>query len=157
MGTNAKTASKDPNPSLIGRINMLDPYIKDETIPRSQLPRCPSCKTSLLRPGVVWFGEALPEDTLAAIETWIDSSPKIDLMLVIGTTAEVYPAAGYIEIARQKGARVAVINMDSENLGATGTLREGDWMFEGDAGVVVPEIFRSVIGDLKVEEEKREA
>ena len=76
-------------------------------------------------------------------------------MLVIGTTAEVYPAAGYIERARQKGARIAVVNMDSENLGATGSLRDGDWMFEGDAGVVVPEIFRSVIGELKLEDENR--
>jgi NAD-dependent deacetylase sirtuin 5 len=142
-----------PKSSLIGRINLLDPYIKDETIPRSELPHCPRCTTSLLRPGVVWFGEALPVGTINAIETWIAESEKIDLMLVIGTTAEVYPAAGYIQRARLKGARVAVINMDSENLGATGSLREGDWMFEGDAGAIVPEIFRSVIGDLDVEEE----
>jgi len=139
-----------PKSTLQGRINLLDPYIKDETIPRSQLPHCPSCTTSLLRPGVVWFGEALPEDTIGAIEAWISESEKMDLMLVIGTTAEVYPAAGYIQRARLRGARVAVINMDSENLGATGGLREEDWMFEGDAGVVVPEIFKSVIGALKV-------
>jgi NAD+-dependent protein deacetylase sirtuin 5 len=144
-----------PKSTLQGRINLLDPYIKDETIPRSQLPHCPSCTTSLLRPGVVWFGEALPVDTINAIEAWIDESEKIDLMLVIGTTAEVYPAAGYIERARQKGARIAVVNMDSENLGATGSLRDGDWMFEGDAGMVVPEIFRSVIGELKLEDENK--
>jgi NAD+-dependent protein deacetylase sirtuin 5 len=146
-----------PKSTVQGRINLLDPYIKDETIPRSQLPHCPECTTNLLRPGVVWFGEALPETTIYTIENWIYESEKIDMMLVIGTTAEVYPAARYIERARQKGARIAVINMDSENLGATGSLREEDWMFEGDAGAIVPEIFRTVIGDLKIEDEKKDA
>jgi len=47
----------------------------------------------LLRPGVVWFGETLPEDTIEEVDSWIDQG-KIDLMLVIGTTATVYPAAG---------------------------------------------------------------
>ena len=47
----------------------------------------------LLRPGVVWFGEPLPENTLQEIDAWIDQA-KVDLMLVIGTTARVYPAAG---------------------------------------------------------------
>jgi NAD+-dependent protein deacetylase sirtuin 5 len=142
--------------TIPGRINPQDPYIKDETIPRSQLPHCPKCTTNLLRPGVVWFGEALPKDTIDAIETWISESNKIDLMLVIGTTAEVYPAAGYIERARKKGARIAVVNMDSENLGATGSLREEDWMFAGDAGVIVPEIFSTVIGKVEIGEKKED-
>ena len=92
-----------PESTVQGGINLLDPYIKDETIPRSQLPHCPKCTTNLLRPGVVWFGEALPETTIYTIENWIYESEKIDMMLVIGTTAEVYPAAGYIERARRKG------------------------------------------------------
>ena len=138
-----------PNSSLSGRINMLDPFLKDETIPKDLLPHCPKCKTQLLRPGVVWFGETLDENMIESIDTWIEKSPKIDLMLVIGTTAEVFPAAGYIDQARRKGARVAVVNMESGFLGATGSLRKGDWMFEGDAGVIVPKIFESVIGDVK--------
>lgn len=144
----------DPKSTVQERANLLDPNAKDQTIPRSQLPHCPKCTTNLLRPGVVWFGEALPQETINAIQAWIVESEKIDLMLVIGTTAEVYPAAGYIERARLRGARVAVINMDSENLGATGRLRDGDWMFEGDAGEILPEIFRTVIGDLKAGDEK---
>lgn len=137
------------NNSLPGRIDMNDPFLKDETVPKELLPHCPKCVTQLLRPGVVWFGESLDENMIESIDTWIEKSPKIDLMLVIGTTAEVYPAAGYIEKARRKGARVAVVNMESGSLGATGSLRKGDWMFEGDAGVIVPKIFESVIGDLE--------
>lgn len=116
-------------------------------IPEEELPHCPKC-SNLLRPGVVWFGEDLPEETLLAVDDWIEDG-DVDLMMVIGTAAEVYPAAGYISKARYSGARVAVINMDGGDLGATGSLREGtDWMFQGDAGVIVPQLFKGVIGEL---------
>ena len=117
------------------------------TIPVADLPKCPGCKTGLLRPGVVWFGEALPEDTLKEVDEWIEEKP-VDLCLVIGTTATVYPAAGYVEEARQAGARIVVINMDSEELGAASGLRNGDFLFEGDASKILPELLKPIIGDL---------
>jgi NAD-dependent SIR2 family protein deacetylase len=105
----------------------------------------------LLRPGVVWFGEALPKDTLKEISEWIEKD-KIDLMLVIGTTATVWPAAGYVDEARSKGAKVAVINMDGldRELGAASDLRDDDFLFQGDAAKLLPEILRPVIGELEV-------
>lgn len=115
----------------------------------ADLPHCPKCKDGLLRPGVVWFGESLPMDTLTAVDTWIEAAPKIDLMLVIGTSSRVWPAAGYVDTAREKGARVAVVNMDPSDIpGRRGGLDQGDWFFEGDAGAIVPEILKSVIGDI---------
>ncbi|PGH34195.1 hypothetical protein GX50_02969 [[Emmonsia] crescens] len=84
-------------------------------IPRitlANLPQCPKCGTNILRPGVVWFGETLPRKTLDTINKWIEDADRIDLMLVIGTTEKVYPASAYVERARNKGARVAVINID---------------------------------------------
>ncbi|KAI9691075.1 MAG: hypothetical protein M1822_008695 [Bathelium mastoideum] len=110
------------------------------------LPHCPVCKTGILRPGVVWFGEALPADVMATVENFIKESKKIDLILVIGTSARVYPAAGYVDLARAKGARVAVVNMDRNDEPASG-MGDGDWFFAGDAAQIVPEILRSVIGD----------
>jgi NAD-dependent protein deacetylases, SIR2 family len=110
------------------------------------LPHCPKCKEGLLRPGVVWFGESLPSRTLNEVDRWIESGP-IDLMLVIGTSAKVWPAAGYVDEARDKGAKVAVINMDPNDIGYNG-LEPGDWLFQGDAGVIVPEILKSVIGEI---------
>ncbi|KAK6361507.1 hypothetical protein TWF730_005230 [Orbilia blumenaviensis] len=80
-------------------------------IPLNELPFCPKCKIGMMRPGVVWFNETLPNDLLEGIDEWIDQGP-IDLCLVIGTTGKVWPAAGYIEICKEKGARVAVINME---------------------------------------------
>jgi NAD-dependent SIR2 family protein deacetylase len=67
-------------------------------------------------------------------------------MLVIGTTAEVYPAAGYIELARSRGARVAVVNIEEGK--AEEGLGEEDWAFVGDAAVVVPRLFERVVGKL---------
>lgn len=94
----------------------------------------------------------MPEDTLGEIDEWIEQD-KIDLILVIGTTATVWPAAGYVEEAKSKGARVAVINMDGLDgeLGAASSLRKGDFLFQGDAAKILPEILKPVIGELKVE------
>lgn len=126
--------------------------ISDASIPLPQislsdLPHCPKCKTGLLRPGVVWFGERLPIDTTDAVDELFEAPEKIDLIMVIGTSAKVYPAAGYVGQAREKGARVAVINMDKADIPGRG-MTGGDWFFEGDAGVIVPEILRTVIGDI---------
>ena len=120
------------------------PYINKE-----DLPHCPKCKNGLLRPGVVWFGEMLPKDTLAAVDEFIESADKIDLVLVIGTSARVYPAASYVDMAKQKGARIAVINTDRADIPKVQKgMTKRDWFFEGDAGTIVPELLKSVIGEV---------
>jgi len=91
---------------------------------------------------------------MKSIGDWIQSTPKIDLMLVIGTSSQVFPAARYTDIAREKGAKVAVINMDEDD--AVG-LKSGDWFFQGDAGEIVPEILKSIIGEIKPLEPDSEA
>jgi len=53
--------------------------------------------------------ESLPYDTIERIDAWMHRGP-IDLMVVVGTTAKVYSAAGYILAAHKKGAKVAVVN-----------------------------------------------
>jgi NAD-dependent SIR2 family protein deacetylase len=114
----------------------------------ASIPTCPACYTGLLRPGVVWFGESLPSATLASLYAWIEAAPSIDTMLVVGTSAEVYPATAYIEAAREKGARVAIVNVEQEDPGLLG-LEEQDWYFQGDAGELVPELVREVVGQVK--------
>ncbi|KAI9890538.1 MAG: hypothetical protein M1814_003878 [Vezdaea aestivalis] len=114
----------------------------------ADLPQCPQCRNALLRPGVVWFGEALPSALLDKVDAWVREAP-IDLMLVIGTSAQVYPAAGYVDEARKRGARVAVVNMDRADVprGITGMTAQ-DWFFQGDAGVIIPEMLKTVIGEI---------
>jgi NAD-dependent deacetylase len=70
-------------------------------------PRCPACGT-LLRPDIVWFHEALPEDVL---ETAQRAAAACDVFLTVGTSAVVYPAAGLIPLARRAGATVIEVNL----------------------------------------------
>lgn len=134
-------------------LDISDDRVEIPELDAKDLPHCPKCGSGLLRPGVVWFGEMLPEKVINEIDDFIKEPRKIDLILVIGTSAKVYPAAGYIDQARAKGARVAVINMDRADTGRGG-LQDEDWFFEGDAGVLVPELFESEIGDISKTEHK---
>lgn len=120
-----------------------------QSLQPSDLPQCPKCK-DLLRPGVVWFGESLPSDVLDNVAAFMDlrnRTSKIDLIIVIGTSAKVYPAAGYIDQARHKGARVCVVNMDTNDAPSSGW-RQGDWLFQGDAATIVPKLLKPIIGDI---------
>lgn len=144
------TSGEDPTTTSALAARELD--ISDESVPIPELsykhlPQCPKCKRGLLRPGVVWFGEALPSRVLRDIDEWLKESEKIDLIMVVGTSAKVYPAAGYVDLARAKGARVAIINMDPNDVTAGG-LGKGDWFFQGDAAQILPEILKSVIGEV---------
>lgn len=131
-------------------IPLLDPSSPLPKIDPADLPHCPQCKTSLLRPGVVWFGEALDTAMMAGVDSWIgrrsDSTKVIDVMLVVGTAAAVWPAAGYVEKARRRGAVVVVVNPDPE---AAEDLEDEDFWFGGDAAEVLPRLFEGVIGEIR--------
>jgi NAD-dependent deacetylase len=72
-------------------------------------PYCDRCG-NLRRPAVVWFGEMLPADALTRAEEAADAS---DLMLVVGTSGVVYPAAG---LARRTRGRVVIVNPEPTEL-----------------------------------------
>lgn len=90
---------------------------------------------------MVLFGERLDEEMLDENDKWIWEAGPIDLVLVVGTSASVYPAAAYTAKARGMGARVAVINPDPES--ASG-LREEDFFFDGDAAEILPQLIAKV-------------
>jgi hypothetical protein len=140
------TDSSDHNPQP-QELDISDEKVSIPKLTAEDLPRCPQCQSGLLRPGVVWFGEMLPERTIRTIDDWISSAPSIDLIMVIGTSARVYPAAGYVQRARAKGARVAVVNTDS-NDAPEGGLMSGDWFFCGDAAELVPRMLGPLVGDV---------
>jgi len=93
-------------------------------------PRC-ECGGHL-RPNVVWFGEMLP---MKAFERAHRAAATCDLLVVAGTSARVYPAAGLIEVAARAGARVLEINRDETPLSALATES-----FRGPAGEVLPRL-----------------
>lgn len=83
------------------------PKWEDRTVPLPERPpHCPSCG-ALTRPDVVWFGEALPTEALEA--AW-RASERCHLMLIVGTSAAVHPAASLPLVARQAGATIVEIN-----------------------------------------------
>lgn len=112
------------------------------------LPHCPQCQASLLRPAIVWFGEGLPETKVKQIDEWLRdgeaADSKVDLMMVIGTSAMVWPAAGYIGRARKAGARVAFFNIEAKTAGVAKP-EDSDWVFLGDAAKLIPQAFESVL------------
>jgi NAD-dependent deacetylase len=81
---------------------------RDERVPLADpLPACPHCG-ALARPAVVWFGESLDSaDVRAAKE-----ASRCDVFLAVGTSAVVYPAAGFLDAARAQGAFTAEINLE---------------------------------------------
>lgn len=93
-------------------------------------PRC-DCG-AMLRPNIVWFGEALPERALSAA---LVASRACDLMLVVGTSAVVQPAASMPLVAKQSGAFVIEINPDP-----TPITPYVDLALQGKAGELVPEV-----------------
>lgn len=126
------------------------------------LPHCPQCRLNLLRPATVWFGGRSPEGKVQQVDEWLhglsseatsskagieSEDGKVDLMLVIGTSAIDWPAAGYIGRTRKAGARVAFFNMVEQCAGVSRP-EEGDWMFLGDAAELIPKGFEGFLGSL---------
>jgi NAD-dependent deacetylase len=104
---------------------------RNEQVPLPELP--PRCRCgALLRPGVVWFGEALPAHEWAQAA---EASSRAQVFLVIGTSAAVYPAAGLAHAARRAGARVAVVNLEPNDLDSMAT-----WVLRGPSGELLPRL-----------------
>jgi NAD-dependent deacetylase len=88
----------------------------------------------LARPGIVWFGEMLPQGVLEEAER---AAAAAEIFLVIGTSAVVYPAAGLVPCARQNGATVIEINLEP-----TPFSEVVDFAFHGRAGELLPKFVR---------------
>lgn len=96
---------------------------------------CPNCGAPM-RPSVVWFGEALSQDVLQAA---VSAIRKADLLLVVGTSAMVRPAAGLIDLARENSADIIVVNTEQSS-----TLMAQDIELIGNAGVLIPALFKAL-------------
>jgi NAD-dependent deacetylase len=81
-------------------------------------PRCADCG-NLVRPAVVWFGEMLP---LREIERAEHAAARCDLMLVVGTSGAVWPAAGLAGLARRAGATVVIVNPEPSEIDAEASI-----------------------------------
>ena len=82
---------------------------ENREVPLPPLPMCGQCH-ALLRPHIVWFGESLQEEDLHRCNEVLRDC---DLLLVIGTSGVVYPAAGFASVAKEVGALVIEVNLES--------------------------------------------
>jgi NAD-dependent deacetylase len=98
-------------------------------LPPGEPPRCPFCG-EWLRPGVIWFGQSLDAQALGAAES---AAAACDVMLVVGTSGLVYPAAGLPAQAALAGARIVVVNVQPSELDGL-----ADANVRGPAGDVLP-------------------
>ena len=104
---------------------------RDETVPFPEIPpRCPHCD-GLIRPGVVWFGEAIPSDALDGARRALDC----DVCVVAGTSSLVTPAAWLVEEARAGGAFTIEVNPE-----ATPATSRVDCALAGKAEEILPAI-----------------
>jgi NAD-dependent deacetylase len=99
-------------------------------------PSCPYCG-GLIRPAVVWFGETIEPEVIARSFAALDC----DIFLTVGTSALVYPAAGLVSQARQKGAFTVEINLE-----ATPASDTVDLSIQGPAETVLEKLEKILIG-----------
>ncbi|KAA0184231.1 NAD-dependent protein deacylase [Fasciolopsis buskii] len=129
-------------PALAGRgAPVFDPKLHPP-IPEKHLPHCmePTKKGivcgGLLRPHIVWFGENLDPYVLRRVRIAMTSA---DVCLVVGTSAVVYPAAGFAPELAARGVPVAEVNIEeTSNTDALG------YFFRGKSGDVLPQLFDSL-------------
>ena len=105
------------------------------SVSEDEVERCTICG-GLIRPDVVWFGEALPSDV---IEAAFDAAGQADVLLSVGTSGIVYPAAGLPGTARNAGAYTAEFNLEPSALAA-----DMDEVVIGPAGTSLPHLVEAV-------------
>ena len=100
-------------------------------VPIPILPTCAACG-GLLRPHIVWFGESLASEDLQNSYAALESC---EVLLIIGTSGVVYPAASFAPVAKQAGAFVAELNLDP-----TPNSDVVDVSIRGRASEIVPQL-----------------
>jgi len=108
-----------------------------EEVDRGNLPRCRVCG-EIVGPGVVWFGESLPEDALSRA---FSSAASCQVFFSVGTSALVQPAASIPLYAKRSGAVLVEVNPEETPLSPY-----CDFVFRASASRVLPEIVSSLEG-----------
>lgn len=111
-------------------------YVYAANPAQKEPPRCSYCG-GMIRPAVVWFGEMLPAD---ALEAAAEAASTCDVMFSIGTSAEVYPAAGLPLEAKRNGALFIEVNPNE-----TALSRYADVRIAAPSGEALPVLFQAMI------------
>ena len=106
------------------------------SIKNKKPPKCRKCEF-ILKPGFVFFGEMIPPAALSESQRLAATA---DAILVIGTSAVVYPAASIPFMAKRNGAKV--IELNREKTGLTSSIT--DVFIEGLVGMTLPKLLKQV-------------
>lgn len=115
------------------------PHPLTEAERSAELPPVCSVCGGHVRPAVVWFGESLPS---AAYDRAVQAVSTCDLLLVIGTSGLVYPAAQLPAIAKRAGSRLMEINPEPGPLSSL-----ADVTLRGPSGEILPRLWAAVTGE----------
>jgi NAD-dependent deacetylase len=102
-------------------------------------PTCPACGGQFLKPTVVLFGEALPVNALHEAQSLAMAA---DLILIVGSSLQVYPAAGIPRLALEHGGELAIVNAEPTPFDDRAVV-----VIHGKAGEVLPQILRRMVAD----------
>jgi len=102
-------------------------------------PSCPACGGRFLKPTVVLFGEALP---MPALRDARALAMAADVVLIVGSSLQVYPAAGIPRLAREHGADLIIVNAEPTPFDDAAAV-----VIHGKAGEVLPEILSRIEAD----------
>jgi NAD-dependent SIR2 family protein deacetylase len=103
--------------------------------PRSNQPKCPHCKDRIIS-SVVNFSDPMPEKEMIDSDT---HSRKCDVMLVVGSSLSVSPAADFPVIAKRSGATLIIVNMGETQLDGLADVR-----IEAKSGEFLPKVVEQV-------------
>jgi NAD-dependent deacetylase len=106
-----------------------------DRIAQQDVPTCDKCGGPL-KPDVILFGEPLPR---RAFDQALKKVRSVDLLLAVGTSLEVYPAASLPEIAKKNGAKI--VSIDSERTGWDDLC---DYRVNGPAGEILPRVVQAI-------------
>ena len=122
-------------------LNCSQEYSMDEVFSMLEAqipPLCSECKGKL-RPAVVFFGESLNSQILRLA---FEEAENCDFLLAVGSSLVVHPAADIPRMAKQRGAFLAIINIEKTPLDTT-----ADYVINDEAGKILPQIVQSLKDD----------
>ncbi len=99
-------------------------------------PHCPA--GGLMKPDVIMFGEMIPEEALVNAER---EARRADVVIVVGTSAQVFPAAQLPVTAKHHGAKIIEVNIEQTDFTTEGIT---DYFLHGPAGVMLPQLAEAV-------------